>query len=728
MTLRSAPLADVAALQVQGVFAKAPQLQTAKSCRSARLARWARQSSEGQPETLGRRLFAALVALLLGPRRSRAATGPPPPEGDEIVKVIDGDTVNLKFAGRCRLIGINTPETVAPRQKEGAPPDCYGPEASAVTKSLLPPGTKVKVELDVEPVDKYGRQLAYLYRSSDQLFLNAELVKQGAAKRYKVAPNVKYDAKFVELEKDAKAAGKGLWGACASKSPASGGSEELAQLQEEHRLLLPAEDRRARHIVTVLKPAPGATLRVGVVDVGVGRLSVEVRVGGEVELSCKELVLEPLAPSPHVELLLAMPRPKALSGALGTGGAAGMTHKEAQLGLRRIVLTNAWRVEKAYFSSHSTEPKRYIPELLEGLEQAVCTTLPEVRIEMRLKPFIEDQVDVLFPKDRYLRLFCHPGSAGLRLRDAVAAGCPGPPRAVVLAVGPEGGWVDYEAQLFREHGFVQVSLGRRIYTTDCAIISLTTLAADALAEAAAPQTPWSAWLVKDLKKKTCKDFSSYEDAKAWFDKYFPQYGDVAGLDGDKDGKPCEKLLKKRSECHDQGISHHLEVEHPEEKHQELLERLLLRWADRWKEEGIPLQRFSNLRSATNFADKVAQVVAGESGLQHQCMAETRICMEHAFGTILSKSQISGWQLRQELSVDELREECMQRSLSWRAEGGQEKLELLERLVMACCAQAGGFPRTLGGWEGAIRSDSVVSIWVSLKIWYTPNSGHWEHDD
>lgn len=209
----------------------------------------------------------------------------------------------------------------------------------------------------------------------------------------------------------------------------------------------------------------------------------------QVELSCKELVLEPLAPSPHVELLLAMPRPKVMMR---------LWSVLAQLGLRRIVLTNAWRVEKAYFSSHSTEPKRYIPELLEGLEQAVCTTLPEVRIEMRLKPFIEDQVDVLFPKDRYLRLFCHPGSAGLRLRDAVAAGCPGPPRAVVLAVGPEGGWVDYEAQLFREHGFVQVSLGRRIYTTDCAIISLTTLAADALAEAAAPQTPWSAWLVSKL--------------------------------------------------------------------------------------------------------------------------------------------------------------------------------------------------------------------------------------
>ncbi|CAE7221053.1 nucI [Symbiodinium sp. KB8] len=49
---------------------------------------------------------------------------------DEVVNVVDGDTVKLKQAGRCRLIGVNTPETVAPRQKEGAPPDCYGPEAT----------------------------------------------------------------------------------------------------------------------------------------------------------------------------------------------------------------------------------------------------------------------------------------------------------------------------------------------------------------------------------------------------------------------------------------------------------------------------------------------------------------------------------------------------------------------------------------------------------------------
>lgn len=103
-------------------------------------------------------------------------------------------------------------------------------------------------------------------------------------------------------------------------------------------------------------------------------------------------------------------------------------------------------------------------------------------------------MDLLFPSDRFLRLFCHPGH-GMRIADAVAAarkGSSNPPKAVVLAVGPEGGWVDYEVGLFRQHGFIQVSLGRRILTTDVAIVSLASLTLDALfaSEQGPPATTW----------------------------------------------------------------------------------------------------------------------------------------------------------------------------------------------------------------------------------------------
>mmetsp|Transcript_15178 Transcript_15178/g.34600 ORF Transcript_15178/g.34600 Transcript_15178/m.34600 type:complete len:328 (+) Transcript_15178:46-1029(+) len=178
--------------------------------------------------TFGIGLLAGVT--LVGLTTSRSVQGAVQPvfaEGatteDEIVKVVDGDTVLLAKGGRCRFIGVNTPETVSPKQQiEGAPPDCFGPEASKLTKSLLPPGTKVRVEFDVGPTDKYGRTLAYVYRLPDGLFINEELVRQGAARRFKVPPNVRYDTKFKELETEAATSGKGLWKACPAKSAKAG--------------------------------------------------------------------------------------------------------------------------------------------------------------------------------------------------------------------------------------------------------------------------------------------------------------------------------------------------------------------------------------------------------------------------------------------------------------------------------------------------------------------------
>jgi len=153
-----------------------------------------------------------LIALVLAGGATSAAAF----EGkeDEVERVIDGDTVKLVGYGRCRLIGVNTPETVAPRQRMGEAADCYGPEASALTKNLLPEGTKVRVELDAGPIDRYGRELVYLYRAKDGLFINAELVKQGAAKHSRVTPNVRYADLFLSLETEATAAGRGLWKSC----------------------------------------------------------------------------------------------------------------------------------------------------------------------------------------------------------------------------------------------------------------------------------------------------------------------------------------------------------------------------------------------------------------------------------------------------------------------------------------------------------------------------------
>ncbi len=156
------------------------------------------------------RVALVLVALLAGCR----STPKPMPTGEAVVlKVVDGDTVIVSIDGKeenVRLLGINTPETV----KQNWPIECYGPEASQLTKTLLPPGTAVRLERDIEARDAYNRLLAYIYRTDDGLFINLELLRQGDAREMAFKPNTAHATDFHEAAKQAEAAGRGLWSHC----------------------------------------------------------------------------------------------------------------------------------------------------------------------------------------------------------------------------------------------------------------------------------------------------------------------------------------------------------------------------------------------------------------------------------------------------------------------------------------------------------------------------------
>jgi micrococcal nuclease len=130
-----------------------------------------------------------------------------------VIEVIDGDTVDLSIAGhrqRVRLIGVDTPETKHPRK----PVQCFGHEATVFTESLLLPGTKVRLERDAEARDTYDRLLVYLYRQSDNVFINLELVRQGFARVLTIEPNISYMDRFVAALRDAQSNNRGLWQAC----------------------------------------------------------------------------------------------------------------------------------------------------------------------------------------------------------------------------------------------------------------------------------------------------------------------------------------------------------------------------------------------------------------------------------------------------------------------------------------------------------------------------------
>ncbi len=134
-----------------------------------------------------------------------------PPEGavlltDRVVDVIDGDTIRTARYGRVRYIGIDTPEMDDPD------PDVrrMAQEARRANARLVA-GRQVQLLPDVQSHDRYGRLLAYVW--VDGLFVNAWLVQQGYAAVMTVPPNVRYAAQLVELERDARRAGRGLWAA-----------------------------------------------------------------------------------------------------------------------------------------------------------------------------------------------------------------------------------------------------------------------------------------------------------------------------------------------------------------------------------------------------------------------------------------------------------------------------------------------------------------------------------
>ena len=130
-----------------------------------------------------------------------------------IHKVVDGDTVDIDINGnteRVRLIGVNTPETKHPTK----PIECFGPEASAYLTQLLPKGTHVRIERDIEARDRYGRMLLYLYRESDNLFINLDLVLRGYGTPMSIEPNTFHRNDFVRAAAQAEAANVGLWKAC----------------------------------------------------------------------------------------------------------------------------------------------------------------------------------------------------------------------------------------------------------------------------------------------------------------------------------------------------------------------------------------------------------------------------------------------------------------------------------------------------------------------------------
>ncbi len=210
---------------------------------------------------------------------------------------------------------------------------------------------------------------------------------------------------------------------------------------------------RALHIHTILKSTPGDTLKIGLINGPAG--SAELLASTPDSATLRVLNLDDTPPPPWIDLLLAVPRPRAMKR---------LWPQLATFGVRNIHLLNSAKVEKTYFASHILNPDTYVPLLIDGLMQSGATALPAVHFHTHFPAFIANTLPGLVAASP-LALLAHPGPATPLPSHSPAT----PP---LLAIGPDGGWTPDEHAHFLAAGFHPFSLGARPLRTDTACIAL----------------------------------------------------------------------------------------------------------------------------------------------------------------------------------------------------------------------------------------------------------------
>ncbi|HEY0158578.1 MAG TPA: 16S rRNA (uracil(1498)-N(3))-methyltransferase [Thermoanaerobaculia bacterium] len=208
--------------------------------------------------------------------------------------------------------------------------------------------------------------------------------------------------------------------------------------------------RRLEHVAGVHRARVGDTLVVGELNGRIGR-GVVARLDDALELDVT-LDAEP-PPKLPLTLVLALPRPKVLNRVI-----AGAT----SLGVQRLILINAWRVEKSYWKSPRLSDENLHLQRVLGLEQARDTVLPAVELRRFFRPFVEEELPAI--AEGTLALVAHPHASRELPRDVGGA--------VTLVVGPEGGFIEQEVASLERAGFTRASLGPRILRVETAVAAL----------------------------------------------------------------------------------------------------------------------------------------------------------------------------------------------------------------------------------------------------------------
>ena len=218
---------------------------------------------------------------------------------------------------------------------------------------------------------------------------------------------------------------------------------------------------RAEHVMNVLHGEVGQVLKTGEIGgfIGTGVITGITRPPSsvsspEITVACSH---DKRSLRPWVDLILAPPRPRVMKRLLP---------QLATMGVGRIFLVGAKKVEKDFWGATLLKPENYRPLLVDGLMQAGTSILPTLETRRNFRKFVKEELDTLWPEAK--RIVAHPYDGNRTIEQPERSNN----RAILLAVGPEGGWTDEEVTLLEEHGVARYSLGSRILRTDTATIAL----------------------------------------------------------------------------------------------------------------------------------------------------------------------------------------------------------------------------------------------------------------
>ena len=216
------------------------------------------------------------------------------------------------------------------------------------------------------------------------------------------------------------------------------------------------KDYRARHIIKIIKAQKDDTLITGEINGSQGISRIQQITPNSVTFT--DITHTQTNSRPQVDLVMALPRPIMLKRVLAQAATFGINH---------LSLINSNRVEKSFFSSSTIHPEKIDQYLITGLEQACNTMLPTVSIHKRFRPFIEDKLSI-YMQNYACSGLAHPNTS--TTIDHIIP--PGSPGQILLVIGPEGGWIDYEVERFKDLGITPFTMGKRILRVDSVVPAL----------------------------------------------------------------------------------------------------------------------------------------------------------------------------------------------------------------------------------------------------------------